>query len=550
MTGMELGFLKPSTPSWKEQLARKTLRNVRMQGHTYVDLREDGKGVVFFCTLCWAPCHSDDVLFDHLRGNLHKERLSAAKMTLMGSNPWPFEDGVLFFKDSVEKQKDAGGSRDLGNRIVGCGRGDFDIVVHCDVSEKGSDGHVNGNGESERDGNVCDDDDDDMGSGEGAFDLVIPSVISKEGVSDLGVRLMGYGQVCARVLRDEEVNVGIHRLWCEWLGKRGGDVDETHFGISSHDFAIVTFSYFYDLGKQSLLDEIKTFLLTGGEDGENFDDPTKRRKKSHSDSKDASETLNNQCDISGEDSQGSNSTASSALLLHHYDDRLLHSEIISSKSLRRELRRQQRMASEIMCDICQQKMLPGKDVAALLNLKTGRLACSSRNVHGAFHVFHTSCLVHWTLLCEFEMFMKPPVRPKVRRRSTRKVKPILSELGKESDGKQNTIKHSQSKKASEAETPCDRICSVFCPACQGTGAEVKDNELERPTISLSQIFKFKIKISDAQRSWMKCPEMLENCSTGFAFPVQADDVEEKVIHMKLLHFYRAGEDSWIQSAPR
>ncbi|KAK9705171.1 hypothetical protein RND81_07G038200 [Saponaria officinalis] len=102
----------------------------------------------------------------------------------------------------------------------------------------------------------------------------------------------------------------------------------------------------------------------------------------HSDSKDASETPNNQCDISGEDSQGSNSTASSALLLHHYDDRLLHSEIISRKSLRRELRRHQRMASEIMCDICQQKMLPGTDVAALLNLKTGKLACSSRNVHG------------------------------------------------------------------------------------------------------------------------------------------------------------------------
>ncbi|KAL9241015.1 hypothetical protein vseg_015175 [Gypsophila vaccaria] len=539
MAGMELGFLKPSRPSWKEQLARKTLRNLRSQGHTYVDLREDGKGVVFFCTLCLAPCHSDDVLIDHLRGNLHKERLSAAKMTLMGPNPWPFEDGVLFFRNSVDKEGDLGVSRYLGNRNFGCGRDDLEIVVHGDVSE-------NGNGKSRSDANDCD---DDMVSGEEAFDLVIPSVISKDGVSDLGVRLMGYGQVCARVLRDEEVNVSIHRLWCEWLGKRGSDVDETHFGVSSHDFAIVTFSYFYDLGKQSLFDGIKTLLLTGGEDRENFDETTKRRKKSHFDSIDASETLNYQSDISMADSQGSNSTSSSALLLHNYDDdHLLHSRIISSKSLRREMRRQQRAASEKMCDICQLKLLPGKDVACLLNLKTGRLACSSRNVHGAFHVFHTSCLIHWTLLCESEMFMKPPIRPKVRRRSTRKVKSSFCGLGREGEGKVNTIKNSQSRKTSEAETPCDRISSVFCPSCQGTGVEVEDNELEAPTISLSQIFKFKIKVSDAHRSWMKCPEVLENCSTGFAFPVQADNVEENVIRMKLLHFYRAGEDSWLQSS--
>ncbi|BBG99493.1 hypothetical protein Prudu_009204 [Prunus dulcis] len=28
------------------------------------------------------------------------------------------------------------------------------------------------------------------------------------------------------------------------------------------------------------------------------------------------------------------------------------------------------------------------------------------------------------------------------------------------------------------------------------------------------MFKYKIKVSDARRAWMKSPEMLENCSTG------------------------------------
>jgi len=37
------------------------------------------------------------------------------------------------------------------------------------------------------------------------------------------------------------------------------------------------------------------------------------------------------------------------------------------------------------------------------------------------------------------------------------------------------------------------------------------------------MFKYKIKVSDAHRAWMKCPEELENCSTGFAFSFQVDD---------------------------
>ena len=41
--------------------------------------------------------------------------------------------------------------------------------------------------------------------------------------------------------------------------------------------------------------------------------------------------------------------------------------------------------SERTCDICQQRLFQNKDVAALLNLKTGKLVCSTRNCSGVGH---------------------------------------------------------------------------------------------------------------------------------------------------------------------
>uniref|UniRef100_F6GYK4 Uncharacterized protein n=2 Tax=Vitis TaxID=3603 RepID=F6GYK4_VITVI len=56
------------------------------------------------------------------------------------------------------------------------------------------------------------------------------------------------------------------------------------------------------------------------------------------------------------------------------------------------------------------------------------------------------------------------------------------------------------------------------------------------------MFKYKIKVSDAHRAWMKNPEELKHCSTGFDFPSQSGEtVQEKVSSLKLLHFYSADE---------
>ena len=40
------------------------------------------------------------------------------------------------------------------------------------------------------------------------------------------------------------------------------------------------------------------------------------------------------------------------------------------------------------------------------------------------------------------------------------------------------------------------------------------------------MFKCKIKASDGRRAWMKNPEVLENCSTGFHFPCQSEETNQ------------------------
>ncbi|EOX99406.1 Uncharacterized protein TCM_008091 isoform 1 [Theobroma cacao] len=501
----ELGLPRTSACSLKEQLARTTLNNVRSQGHTYIELREDGKRFIFFCTLCLAPCYSDSVLLDHLKGSLHSGRLAAAKVTLLGTNPWPFNDGVLFFGKLNEKEKRLAGLHGNQNRLLEFHNNDDNLAIVEYVGSEVSSYRKNVNCRA------------------GDSDLLIPGVLIKDEISDLKVRFIGFGKIAARFCEKDGVLNEISRIWCEWLGKEVPRNDDK-LKAPKHGFAVVTFVYNCDLGRKGLLDDVKSLLTSGSPTGlENGDSASRKRKKSFSDPEDISESLSNQYDSSGEDSSASNIT-SSRLALDRYDDQLLLTRFISSKAIRRELRRQQRIAAERMCDICQQKMLPEKDVATLMNLNTGKLVCSSRNVNGAFHVFHTSCLIHWILLCEVERIENHSVNPKARRRSRRKNGAKSNDMGK--DG--------------ETKATGTLISSVLCPECQGTGIDVEGDELEKPDVSLSQMFRYKIKVSDARRAWMKSPEMLENCSTGFHFRSQSGEmVQEKILPLKLLHFYSA-----------
>lgn len=525
MAGRELELPKSNASTLREQLARKTLENVRRQGHSYVELREDNKRTVFFCVLCLAPCYSDSVLYDHLRGNLHKIRYDAAKATLLKPNPWPFNDGVYFFhdlSDQVEKLKDSNADSfnfleideiEVNNNLAivphngkknpGCFRLESpdrseSEVVYSD-GEKDSNGDCNGNGTE---------------------DLVITGVLHKDEICNLHVRFIGVAKLAARFCEKEGITKDISRLWCEWLGKN--DLENEDILIPDHDFAVVTFPYDYDLGRKALFTDVQHFLLPSSQQVNGR--ATKRKRKSFSDPEDISESLgSSQYDSSGEENLSSNGS-SMKFTLSRYDDQLLESGVISSKTVRKELRKQQRVAAERMCDICQHKVLPGKDVATLMNMKTGRLVCSSRNVNGAFHVFHISCLVHWILLSELEIYNNQIAGSEVKQRSRKKVGVKKKELAKDGD-----VKFIGKK-----------IYSVFCPECQGTGIDIHGDELEKPPVSLSEMFKYKIKITDARRAWIKNPEKLQNCSLGFSFPSQSEEAnQEGISSLKLLRFYRA-----------
>jgi hypothetical protein len=374
----ELGFPKSSASSLKEKLARNILRNVRSQGHPYVELREDGKKFIFFCTLCLSPCYSDTVLLDHLRGNLHTERLSTAKVTLMGPNPWPFNDGVLFFDNSVEKDKELGVSNSSKTRLLEWKDDDnnldnnLSIVKYCENSKSSSNGHDVHSDSEISSGDVP------LNTNGGNDSVVIPGVRIGDEICDIKVQEVGFGQIAARFREKDGISNGISRLWCEWLGKKSPE-NKDKFVVPEHDFAVITFNYNVDMSRKELFEDLKSMLSSSP--SENGDGTGRKRKVSFSDPEDVSESLSNQYDSPGEDTSAS-TDASSRLVLSRFDDQLLHTRFISSKAIRQELRRQQRAVADRMCDICQHRMLPGKDVSALMNLKTGRLVCSSRNVYG------------------------------------------------------------------------------------------------------------------------------------------------------------------------
>lgn len=427
--------LQKTVVSLKEQLARTTLRNLRAQGHTYVELREDGKRFVFFCTLCLAPCYSDTILLGHLNGNLHKERLSCAKITLLGENPWPFDDGVLFF-DSSTGEEEEGEEKSLisggGGEVVPGDVERFAIVAY--------------------DENRMSRDDDQQPARD---DVLISGLLIKERTLDVEAKFIGFGRIAARLFEKKGRSTWIDKLWCEWLGKDGPS-DEEKAVVPEHDFAVVTFSYFYNLGRLGLLDHPCRLLTSESGNGE---DNGRKRKKSFSDPEDTSDSLCSQYDSSEE--------VSSRALLADYDDHLVDRRVIKNRTVRRELRKQQRIFSERICEVCKQKMLPGKDAAAILNTKTGKLVCGSRNLLGAFHLFHVSCVVHWFLFCESEIIGNKMVSGKGKKRCTK------HQSGVKWNGLVSDVSW--------------QIFSVFCPECQGTGINIEGEVIERDTFPLSQV---------------------------------------------------------------
>ncbi|KAL6883524.1 hypothetical protein ACP4OV_010938 [Aristida adscensionis] len=511
MVGKELVVQRNGPVDIREIAAKATLREVRQNGHTYVELRRVGKRVIFFCTICLTECFSDNVLFDHLKGNLHSRRYAEAKVTLFGPMPWPFNDGVLFFNNAREKDPlllNSGSQNTTELALVPqVARNDTEVTSRLKdgSSSRNAVKGARGGAKSRGNGRVTAVSKDQV-SNNSVTDgpLVIPGVLLRDVVSNLPVHLLGYGNIAYRICEASQTCKKVSKIWCAWVGQEGSDSCTIY---EQSGFAIVNFSYAYDLGRKLSSDDQDLPISAGsffviddaGHRG-------KRRKKSFSDQEASSEESNGQSSSHPGNSQAI-VTGSPTV-----PPRDLQVGLLSSKSLRRELRKQKRIAAEKVCDICGRPMLPGKDVATLLNCKTGNLACSSRNLSGAYHLFHTSCLLHWTILCQYEML---------------------------TDQIANKGKSNRGRKAKNAPKK-SKITSIFCPECQGTGIHVEGDELEKPTISLSEMFRFKLKAIEAHKAWLKSPEVLENCSTGLHFPTEhVENSEEKVVPLNSLPFYAA-----------
>lgn len=473
----EIAVKKVGALNLREVSARATLRSVRQQGHVYVELRPVAKRSIFFCTLCLTKCFSEDVLYAHLKGNLHSRRYASAKITLLLPNPWPFNDGVLFF--NISRENDPGESRKSVVSAAddgGSARCDCDDLTSNHLSSVRDDGH------------------EKIRKCRGVQEhLTVPYVLPNEDILNFELKIIGYGHIDAKIYDDSEGSNTFSKIWCAWLGDGNFDDCDDELASSKCDFAIVNISYTFDLGKRCTIEDENRPPDSGSFfQFDEFGGRIKRRKKSFSDPEDSSEAFKDKSDYCNSDKS---------------------SRHVLNRSPIHSFRKQNPSKTERNCDICRQPLLPGKDVATLLNLKTGRFACSSRNVNGAFHLFHASCLIHWILLSEFELWVKQSINAKGSRGRKRKT----------------------SMKS-------NNFSSIFCPECQGTGINIHGDVLEKPTVPLSETFLYKLEIIKAHKAWMRNPENLQKCSTGLCFSSETTmKLKGKVMPSKLLLFYRAYE---------
>ncbi|KAG0449579.1 hypothetical protein HPP92_027214 [Vanilla planifolia] len=421
MGGKELAVWKVGALNLREIAARETLRRVRQEGHVYVELRPlTAKRSIFFCTLCLTQCFSEAVLYDHLRGNLHSKRYAAAKITLLLPNPWPFNDGVLFFTNFREKDlsmalvaksqsngvsiKDRScGIQTIGDEVISMFTGNIDqdsteLTLSLNSNARV---HHKANGHDASNNHFSSKDMVNSYNGLGKISeckgvkecLIINDVLLNEQMIDLEVNIIGFGCIGNKIHEDCEAGSMLNRIWCAWLGDGESDGCDELPAFPKCDFAIVNLSCTYDLGRKGVMDDEVRLPLADTFSNRNVI-PTTKKKKSFSDPEDSSDDFI-KCASSLKHSHNTDCCSP----CHSYAS---SSPPISCRILTQELRKQKRSNAERNCDICRQPMLPGKDVATLLNLKTGRLACSSRNINGAFHLFHASCLIHWILLCELK----------------------------------------------------------------------------------------------------------------------------------------------------
>ncbi|KAA8515247.1 hypothetical protein F0562_018523 [Nyssa sinensis] len=83
-----------------ESEARILLETYRDEGLTFIQVRRhDSRGKFHVvCALCGTDRDNDEEMRDHLTTWIHQTMLEMAQKTLFKNNPWPFDDGYIFYQ--------------------------------------------------------------------------------------------------------------------------------------------------------------------------------------------------------------------------------------------------------------------------------------------------------------------------------------------------------------------------------------------------------------------------------------------------------------------
>jgi hypothetical protein len=297
----------------------------------------------------------------------------------MKPNPWPFNDGLIFFhasaeNDEVQETTNANQNR-LLERIESGNDNSRAIVTFGEEAQ--SDVEPIAMDDTQADGSM----------------LVIPCLKIASETVDVKVKKVGLGKISARFAENHGSSnrKEIRRIWCEWLGKENSQQDVTE--VQEHDFAVVIFPYSYDLGRDKVLEDTKSLLPSGSMvELENGRESGRKRKAPSSDVEDDGEFIRNQYIACAEESSPLRNAPTTSTL-DRSNSPVLYTKVVSNRAMRKAIRRRERLAAEKVCNICQLNMIPGKDVATFMNLKTGRVACCSRNPTGVRSYHYSSVLV-------------------------------------------------------------------------------------------------------------------------------------------------------------
>lgn len=457
MDGTKVGL------SNREIAARAVLRDAWQNGHQCVDLRRDGRAIIFFCTLCSTRCYSDATLADHLKGNYHTRRLANAS----GSS--------LLLSDSEEGRFDE--TDQLATGVKEKAKTDLATLSKSSLVPDSAGAFPASSLEW-------------IGSGQ---------IFLKEGLSEPSRQVRG--------------------VWCQWLGRNGAsEMHDAQTGKTTEEstYAVVIFPYSDAIGRRG--DWKPGCMAKKGESPskEQQLDLWKRGTKNvEPNSPFLLNLLTKEGLFSGD-----------TTIVEEEHTGLLFSKDLSERALRKALKRRRLNLMERLCFICHQQMLPGKDIAALLNLKTGQMMCSSRNERGAFHVFHTSCLIDWILLCESKFWSSRTVKKDARR--------MRGQISKK-------------PRRGKAKATVGISGPLFCPECQGTGAEVRCHQLEQPRYRLAQVFEWILELIQARRSWIGRPEQQHINSRGLLF-LSDSHCGNTVLPLESLQFYAAGSLEFLAAA--